>query len=827
MGRNRRQLKDNSTESTGRWYMRKVWWATAILLLAVVVGGWALADWWTCLPDSVQATYVGRASCVECHQKEVDEWIGSDHDRAMDLATEETVLGDFNDAELTHHGIQSRMFRDGDKFMIHTEGPDGNLQDFEVKYVFGVRPLQQYMVEFDRPADMPADEIGRVQVLRISWDTEKKEWFYMPPPDVPEKLDPQDDLHWTGIAQCWNNMCAYCHSTDLQKNYDVATQTYHTTFSEIDVSCEACHGPASVHVELANSRSWFWDRKRGYGLARLKGKQTRPEIETCAPCHSRRQVIAPAFMPGDNYYDYFNNELLQEQTYYAGGQIKDEDYVYGSFIQSKMFHNDIRCTNCHNPHTAGLKHEGNQVCTSCHQHTRARYDTPAHHFHKSESTGALCVECHMPETTYMEVDPRRDHSLRIPRPDLSVKLGTPNACTRCHLTDAEIPDELRAELKQYRDWIDAARGGNELIQSELARLDQWCLDAVNEWYEKDDWGDHYADALKAGRDGLPEAADQLAEVALDRRYPGIVRATAIDQRGFLIDVPDLRPEIEALRDVDPQVRAAAVARFLTYLPRVGSRVLNDREEAAVRRQVEPLVRHLKPLLADPSRVVRSELGRVLANVPLQLVPQLLNGEQRSLLDSAIEEYKITLNEANDRGGSHMALAMLYESLGKERQAVAAYRTAIKVEPLMTGPRSNLAALLDRMVELELQMRGPSGASAAIREKQAAAAKWRQEELPLLARDARLLPNSAAIQYRYGLALYLAGKQEEARRALQRASELEPDNDQFLYALTLFHDKYEEYEQALQCVERLVKLRPDNPGYEELRRQIRSKYEETQ
>ena len=211
--------------------------------------------------------------------------------------------------------------------------------------------LQQYMVEFDRPAEMPADQVSRVQVLRVSWDTQQEQWFYMPPPDVPEKLDPQDDLHWTGIAQCWNNMCAYCHSTDLQKDYDENTQAYHTTFSEIDVSCEACHGPASVHVELARGDSWFWDRKRGFGLPRLKGKQTRPEIQTCAPCHSRRQVVHSSFLPGDEYYDYFNNELLQEATYYADGQIKDEDYVFGSFIQSKMYHNDIRCTDCHNPHT--------------------------------------------------------------------------------------------------------------------------------------------------------------------------------------------------------------------------------------------------------------------------------------------------------------------------------------------------------------------------------------------------------------------------------------------------------------------------------------------
>ena len=395
------------------------------------------------------------------------------------------------------------MYRDGKKFMVHTEGPDGKMHDYEVKFVLGIRPLQQYMVEFNRPEDMPEDETARVQVLRISWDTEKKEWFYLPPPDVPEKLDPGDVLHWTGMAQCWNTMCAYCHSTDLQKNFDVQSLTYHTTWSEIDVSCEACHGPASIHVQLARKKSLFWDRKRGYGLAKLKTVETRPQIQTCAPCHARRSVHANHFRPGDNFYDYFNNELLAENTYYADGQILDEDYVFGSFIQSRMYHQDIRCTDCHNPHTARLKEDGNKVCTSCHQHAAAKYDTPAHHFHKSDSTGASCPECHMPESTYMEVDPRRDHSIRIPRPDLSVALGTPNACTRCHLSDAQISDEKRSQLKQYSDWIRVAREGDQEVADELARIDQWMLESMQKWYQKESWGDSFAFALQAGRQRTP------------------------------------------------------------------------------------------------------------------------------------------------------------------------------------------------------------------------------------------------------------------------------------------------------------------------------------
>ena len=247
---------------------------------------------------NVQATYVGRSSCAECHATEVEQWTGSDHDRAMEPATDANVLGDFADVEFTLHGITSRMYRQGEE--VHdphggSRRPTGRFRD---QVHAGIRPLQQYMVEFDRPADMPAHEIARLQVLRISWDTVQKKWIDVPPPDVSGKLSPDDPLHWTGIAQCWNIMCAYCHSTNLQKNYDVASGIYHTTFSEIDVSCEACHGPASLHVQLAAAKSLFWDRKRGYGLPRLKGVDTQPQIDSCAPCHSRRGMLAPNFQPG-------------------------------------------------------------------------------------------------------------------------------------------------------------------------------------------------------------------------------------------------------------------------------------------------------------------------------------------------------------------------------------------------------------------------------------------------------------------------------------------------------------------------------------------------
>jgi tetratricopeptide (TPR) repeat protein len=787
----------------------------AVAGVALLCGGLVFADWWTVLPEEYSSpSYVGRQTCVECHQQHHDAWQGSHHDLAMDLATSESVLGDFNDAEFTVHGITSRMYRDGERYMIHTEGPTGAMEDFEIKYVFGVTPLQQYMVEFDRPSDMPENEIARLQVLRISWDTLGKTWFYHAPPDVPEKLEPDDPLHWTGVMQRWNTNCADCHSTNLQKNYDLETGVYHTTFSEIDVSCEACHGPGSTHVKLARSFSFFWDRKLEYGLPKLKSPDTSVEIETCAKCHSRRRVVHPEFRPGERYHDYYDNELLQPLTYYCDGQIRDEVFDYGSFIQTKMYHKGVRCTDCHDPHTARLKHEGNNVCTSCHQHPAGKYDTPAHHNHKAGSTGAQCVECHMRTTTYMEVDPRRDHSFRVPRPDLSLQLGVPNACTGCHLEIERISPKKHASLKQYGDWILLAEGGDDELKQEIRRLDLWAADTVEKWYGRKQRDTvEFAATLKAAWERDLAAHDPLVKLSLDRRATAVVRASAVGQLAQFVTPESLAASEKLLSDPEPQVRAAAVGNL---------------EGGAD----DMLVRLLPPLLNDPVRLVRTEAARVLAAAP----SAVLDGQQRQALRRALEEYKAGVLVNNDRSFAWLTLGILYEKLGEEERAVELYQTAVRVEPSVVGPRTNLADLFTRRAEREEQLaqqlvyqrnrdQAMEAASRAAA-NHAKADQLRAEELPLLARDAESAPQNAAVRYRYGLALYLQDKLDDAETALKHAVELEPQTPEFTLGLALLYQKLERWSEAVDYAGRLVDLRPDDASYRQLLRELRQQQTES-
>lgn len=803
------------------------------MILAVV--GLVLADWWRTVPEDLQATYVGRQRCADCHQTETQQWIGSHHDLAMDRATPETVLGDFNDAELTQFGVTSKMFRLDGKYLVQTDGPDGQLAEFEVRYVFGVEPLQQYMVEFDRPADARPHEVARLQVLRLCWDTGGKRWFYLPPPDVrDEPLRSDDPLHWTGITMCWNSNCADCHSTNLQPGFDPATRTYRTTFSEIDVSCEACHGPGSLHVQLASRWSLFWDRRRGKGLVPLKDGSAEREIHTCAHCHARRtHVVDPSYAGGANFYDHFNHAALTAPLYHADGQIRDEVYELGSFLQSKMYAQGVRCTDCHDPHSLQLKHTGNQVCTSCHQHPAGKYDGQRHHHHPDDSAGAQCVACHMPATTYMEVDPRRDHSFRVPRPDLSTRIGTPNACSQCHLRETsplskvpsrshpgehgpsehgpsqglsvrapERPEHLRDA--DYATWIQLAEEGDVAAKAYLSYLDRWSSQWCAEWYGARPESDaHFASAFHLARRGEPAAEQQLLHLAGDKKTPAIVRATALTELAQFESRAARSTFLDALADANPQVRQAAIDSLWSTA---------SLDELA-------LADHLGPLLIDPTRLVRTEAARVLARVPVRE----LRGSERAAVTTATAEYERGLLTQNDRAAGHAALGLLRESQGRTRDAIAAYEMAIHVEPNFSGPRTNLARLLEgeeppSALQPSPRPR-PTGAGQVSDRDQQRIAELRAEELELARRNAELAPQLAGVQHRYGLALYLAGRLDEANVALERACELEPRNPQYLLALVRLDQEQGRFERARQGARRLVGLRPQNAGYAQLLAEI--------
>jgi len=339
--------------------------------------------------DASAAAFVGSETCAGCHGVEAELWHTSQHRQAMDRATDKSVLGDFSDASFDYYGVRSRFFRKDRKFLVETDGPDGKLATFEVKYTFGIDPLQQYLVEF-------AD--GRLQALSLAWDNRPKaqggqRWFHLYPN---EEIKHDDILHWTKLNQNWNFMCSECHSTGVRKNYDAANDRFNTTWAEISVGCETCHGQGSHHVAWARDQQSLWpfgkhedkskglavrfdersdiiwrqDPKTGNPQRNFTPPVLRKEVETCGLCHARRAEFSEDWVPGQWLSDTHVVSELSRGLYHADGQMQDEVYNYGSFKQSKMFAAGVTCSDCHDPHSGKLKAPGDGVCLQCHSSDR-------------------------------------------------------------------------------------------------------------------------------------------------------------------------------------------------------------------------------------------------------------------------------------------------------------------------------------------------------------------------------------------------------------------------------------------------------------------------
>jgi predicted CXXCH cytochrome family protein len=721
-------------------------------------------------------SYVGAARCASCHADPASAWRGSDHDRAMEEPS--ARLGDFANARFTGDGVESAFFEQGGHPFVRTEGPDGRAAELPVAYTFGFDPLQQLLLP------LPG---GRLQAFTVAWDARPRarggqRWYALQPD---ETLRAGDELHWSAPAHSWNGGCAECHSTNLRKGFDLASGTYRTTWSDLDVACEACHGPGSEHVAWAErgappggpaltvrlgAEPARWAFAEGAAIARREPPRApgpNAELEVCAPCHARRTTLREARVAGEPFLDTHRPALLEPDLYEADGQIRGEVYELGSFLQSRMFAAGVGCSDCHEPHRLALRAEGSALCATCHR--PEVFDVPAHHQHGPGSAGAACVSCHMPARTYMGVDVRHDHSFRVPRPDLSVRLGTPNACTDCHANQSA----------------------------------RWAADAVGRWFPDGRTGEpHYGTALHAGREAQPGAEAALRTLAQDAAQPAIARATAL----VLLAAPDL-PESAAvirrgLADPDPWVRLGALLAAEGLEP--GARV------AA-----------LTPLLADPLRAVRIDAARVLADAP----PDAFGAEERSRLAAALAEYRTAQEVSADRPESHVSLGALAARRGDVAAARAAYETALRRAPGFAPAWVNLA-------DLERSAGREDAAEAALRRALEAAPEQaephyalglllvrtgrRDEALAALARAAALAPGNARFAVAHALALDERGERQRALAALEAALARRPADRDLLATAALLARDHGDPERALRHASALAAAWPDDPRAQALR-----------
>src|SRR5499426_751407 len=782
-GTSPRRGDDDTVRSFGRILL------IATLVLAGLAAAAALA---LVFPTGVQrdplkgadtaATFVGSETCAGCHGAAAELWRASQHRLAMQHATDKTVLGDFNDASLDHHGVHSRFFRRDGKFLVETDGADGKLATFEVKYTFGVDPLQQYLVEFPD---------GRLQALSLAWDTRPKQqggqrWFHLYPD---EEIRHDDVLHWTKLNQNWNFMCAECHSTGVRKNYDAANDRFATTFAEISVGCETCHGQGSRHVAWARDQQSWWpfgrtedptkgltvrfderdniawpiDPRTGNGQRRIAPAVLRKEVETCGLCHARRGEFSEDWVPGRSLSDTHVVARLARGLYHADGQMRDEVYNYGSFKQSKMSAAGVTCSDCHEPHGAKLRAPGDGVCRQC--HASDKYAAASHHRHESAKPAPACTSCHMPARTYMVVDRRHDHSFRIPRPDLSVKLGTPNACNGCH-----------------RD-----------------KSKEWAALAVERWHGPNRKGlQSYAEAFHAAWGNKADAATLLAAVAADRNAPAFARAGALSELGTRAPSANIELIRGGLSDPDPMVRIAALD-MLAALPSMRAWQL------------------AAPLLSDSNRGVRIRAVSLLAAVPTASQPvadrerferaaaefvaaQRLNADRpqarselgtffarRNLAADAEAEYRAALRLSPQYAPAAINLADLYRQLGRDGDGESVLRAAIEASPRDAGLHHALGLTLTRL-------------------------KRSDAALDELRRASELEPDRARYLYVYAVALHSSARKDEAMTVLREGLARHPEDRDILLALVSFSRDAGDIRSALEYAERLTRIAPNDRDF---------------
>jgi tetratricopeptide (TPR) repeat protein len=731
----------------------KLKWIGAFLLLATTF----IIIFECCKPGATEAPtkneFTGNISCQSCHKQEHNEWLTSHHYMAMLPANDSTVYGDFNNATFTADGVTTRFFKREGKFYIHTEDETGAYREMEVKYIFGFTPLQQYLVEFPG---------GRMQPTRMSWDTKAKKWFNQ---YAGEKMPAGDWLHWTGNGQNWNTMCASCHSTNVNKGYDELTDTYKTTYNDINVSCESCHGPGKNHIDYVNG-SDYKDGKKTEGslLLLYKTGNRMAAINTCGYCHARRGDITGNPFPGPEVMEDYIPELPTTEFFFADGQMNDEDYNYTSFLQSKMFHRGVQCTNCHNPHTNKLKLDGSLVCSQC--HAKDAYESEKHTLHKIGSAGVNCISCHMPSKIYMGNDLRHDHSFRIPRPDLTAKYGTPNTCNACHSDKSP----------------------------------QWAADAITKGYGKSP-GYHWSEDLVAGSLLDAQSEPHLGKLAGDSAVPSIVRAATMRYLGQLNNENAGRTLLNYLGDSSAMVRYTALKGLRNFDPQLWLSAASS-------------------LLSDKVRAVRIAAADLYLDIPQNQIPQehfqaytnakseldrfihyqtdfaqgnLQAGDyfqRQNDLASAAKYYKRAILKDSQLVNARVNLAANLNATGKNSEALQQLQIASKIQPTSDHIFYTLGLLYSEMGDVK-------NADAAFRQA------------------VTINPANIRALYNYGLLLSQNGRNGDAEKLFIQALKTEPTNGDVLFAITILYVQEKQFDKAIEKGRILKQFHGNNPAYAQL------------
>jgi predicted CXXCH cytochrome family protein len=701
-----------------------------------------------------RAAVAPSTDCRSCHEDIHNNWSHSHHalaNRPVDAEKDADAFGSVQ--EFTAHGIAYRLeWKDGKPhFTEKREGSDAS-ETYLADYVLGHTPLRQYVVPIGN---------GRFQAAELVWDPAKKEWFNV---FGDERRQPGEWGHWTGRGMNWNSMCAHCHMTGYDKNYDLISDTYTTTWTEHGVGCASCHAMPTDHGK--NPASAVELDLTPEALA----KRRHQAMETCAPCHARNELLTGTLRADQSYHDHFRLTLPTDPAvFHPDGQVLDENFNYTSHLTSRMGGKaGVTCLDCHEPHSGKtiLPVTNNALCLQCHaapgRDNAIVIEPLAHSRHADGSTGNQCVSCHMPTTTYMQRDPRHDHGFIKPDPLLTKELGIPNACNRCH-TDQTV------------DWA-------------IEHSERWYGEKLNSRQRS------RTRAVAAAQRGEPDALDPLLEHIATEEVPAWKATLILLARPYIDADPRVRAVArEATQHADPLVRSAG-AQVLAGVPG---------EEAT-----------LRPLLSDPVRLVRldaawplspelpagspmrAELDAYLAVSADQPLGRLRIGQDlynRGRVSEAVAHMQTAAQWDPNSAGLHDALGIVLNELGRPAEAASALWRAARLDPDNARAAFNAALAFAGAGRL-------ADAEAALREA--------------IRRDARL----DRAWYNLGLLLAQTERAADGIAALRTAEELAPAIADYPYARATLHWQRGERTEALAAARQALAADPNHPQAQALLRQ---------
>jgi predicted CXXCH cytochrome family protein len=669
----------------------------------------------SCSLGGYSAPAATETACIDCHSAITGRWLQSDHAKAMALPTKQTVLGNFNNTEVLHYLEKVRFFTEKEQFWVEIGQTDTPTR-FRVEYTFGHYPLQQYLVKIGS---------GKLQVLPFSWDARPlneggQRWYHV---YENEEIKTADRLHWQQPLQNWNGMCADCHSEGLKRNYASDNDTFDTKFDNINVGCVSCHGQMPKHSNASPAESisennlaakGFWQRELQRRTATWQGPaRDNSFMDSCFACHALRAPLTDGFTADNAFLDQFSPQLLLTPMYHADGQIKEEVYVYGSFLQSKMFANGVNCLDCHDSHTLKLKIQGNGLCLQC--HSANTFNVESHLHHQADSEGAQCVNCHMPTQTYMGVDKRRDHSFKIPRPQLSATFDTPNACTQCH----------------------------------SEKTNEWASEHLKKWFGEPSTLSLSQHSLYQLMSGQSINLTEFKGVVNDKSIPVISKASAVQ----MINLSGVVLEEDTLSTLINSDHA---------LIRVSA------AQAASAASSQLKIKILSPLLRDKYKAVRVATARSMLGITL---PE----DIKANFNSAFAELMSAQQVNSWRGEGRANSAMIALELNQSEQAIAELTQAIQIDPYFEGSYLGLSEIYRQQnssVKLEVLFKQALSVlplSAAIHYAQALYLVRKQQHPVALASFKKaydLLPQNNQYAYAYILSMDGQGQSKKALSTLK-------------------------------------------------------------